>query len=413
MTNAITLTVSQLNEYVKALLDSSELLNNIYIKGEISNFTNHYKSGHLYFTLKDDSAALKAVMFRSSAVNLRFMPENGMKVIVRGRVSAFVRDGVYQMYAEEIQPDGLGSLYLAYEQLKEKLALKGMFDPENKKTIPRFPSKIGIITADTGAAVADMKNIITRRYPVCEILIYPALVQGQKAPEDLCRGIRYFNTQSSVDTIIIGRGGGSIEDLWAFNSEMLAYEIFQSNIPVISAVGHETDFTICDFVADLRAPTPSAAAELAVPDISEVQYNIASNVNVLKTLIDKKISDAKTELNVLSKNKVFTDPFHYTKRLSEKTEVYSAGILRSMTDILSSDKSRLSEASARLSALSPLSVLSRGYSIVTDANGKAVSVSEKLKPDDNVTIKMYKGSAEAIITHINKGEATDGNKKES
>lgn len=404
MTGVMTLTVSQLNEYVKALLDSSELLSDIYIKGEISNFVNHYKSGHLYFSLKDSGGVLKAVMFRTSAQRLNFVPENGMNVIVRGRISAYPRDGVYQLYAEEIQPDGLGALYLAFEQLKEKLALKGMFDEIYKKPIPKYPKKIGLITADTGAAVADMKNIITRRYPLAEIIIYPSAVQGANAPEELCNGVRCFNTKVPVDTIIIGRGGGSIEDLWAFNNEFLAYEIFNSKIPVISAVGHETDFTICDFVADLRAPTPSAAAELAVPDISDISRTISEKNTSLYILLSSKVAAVRAQLSAISKSRMFISPLYYTERLSEKISSFEKNFETFSKKLVSVKREQLNTRISKISALSPLSVMSRGYSIVTDDNGKAISDSKKLSVGDKVNIKMKKGCASAQITETNKGD---------
>ncbi|MBE6572129.1 MAG: exodeoxyribonuclease VII large subunit [Ruminococcaceae bacterium] len=404
MSKAITLTVSQLNEYIKALLDSQDLLGDIYIKGEISNFTNHYKSGHLYFSVKDSESVVKAVMFRSYASTLKFEPENGMKVIVRGSVSVFPRDGVYQIYAKEIQPDGIGSLYLAYEQLKEKLYSMGLFDEAHKKPIPRYPSKIGIITADTGAAVADMKNILTRRYPVSEIYIYPSLVQGSGAPKELCEGIRFFNEKFPVDTIIIGRGGGSIEDLWAFNSEMLAHEIYNSHIPVISAVGHETDFTICDFVADLRAPTPSAAAELAVPESSEILSTIAGYASMFKTLSEAKIRSLKNELAMLSKSKMFTSPLFYTERLNEKTANLSQKLLSSISKICSEKKSSLSEKTAKIAALSPLSVMARGYSIISKDDGHAVTSVNQLNKGETLDLRFCDGSAKAEITQITKGD---------
>lgn len=404
MQSVMTLTVSQLNEYVKALLDSSELLSDIYIKGEISNFVNHYKSGHLYFSLKDAGGVLKAVMFRSSAQHLNFVPENGMNVIVRGRISAYPRDGVYQLYAEEIQPDGLGALYLAFEQLKEKLSAKGMFDEIYKKPIPRFPKKIGLITADSGAAVADMKNIISRRYPLAEIIIYPSAVQGANAPRELCDGIRCFNSSVSVDTIIIGRGGGSIEDLWAFNNELLAYEIFNSKTPVISAVGHETDFTICDFVADLRAPTPSAAAELAVPDISDIISSLSQKKKSLYVLMTSKILSCRAELSALSKSRMFTSPLYYTERLTEKVSAFEKSITDFLKKLVSAKREQLNVRASKIAALSPLSVMSRGYSIVTDGSGKAISDYKKLNVGDNVNIKMKKGHATAQITSTNKGE---------
>lgn len=265
------LTVTQLNEYIKRLIDTTPQLSDVYVKGEISNFKNHYSTGHFYFTLKDEGGQLRSVMFKSFASKLRFMPEDGMKVTAHGRISSYVRDGGYQLYCDMIEPEGVGSLYVAYEQLKKKLEYEGLFDASRKKPLPKIPSKVGIITSATGAAIRDMINVCGRRFPFATLVLYPALVQGPEAPAQLISGMNYFNAAKNVDVIIIGRGGGSIEDLWAFNDENLARTVAASAIPVISAVGHETDFTICDFVADRRAPTPSAAAELAVPDTAELK----------------------------------------------------------------------------------------------------------------------------------------------
>lgn len=413
MQNTLTLTVSQLNEYVKALLDSSDILGNIYIKGEISNFKNHYQSGHLYFSLKDEASVLKVVMFRSSAIRLKFMPENGMKVIVRGRISVYTCNGEYQLYAEEISPDGIGELYLAYEQLKEKLEIKGLFDTSHKKPIPKYPNKIGIITAPSGAAVADMKNIISRRYPLTEIIIYPSLVQGSGAPAELASGIRYFNRSKCVDTVIIGRGGGSLEDLWAFNSEMLAYEIYESSIPVISAVGHETDFTICDFVSDLRAPTPSAAAELAVPNISDISSTLKNLMPALKLSAEQIINARRAQLSVISKNKMLENPYFYTDRLRNRTETILLQINNSAKNLISVKKGLLSEKAARISALSPLSVMARGYAIIIDENGKTVPSAQKLSVGETVQLRFSKGTADAKITQIKKGAVKNARKKEN
>ena len=265
VTDKIILTVTQLNEYIKSKIDSDKTLQNIWIKGEISNFV-HHKTGHLYFTVKDENSLVRSLMFASSAAKLPFKPENGMKVILHGRVASYIRDGIYNFYADSMEPDGIGALYIAYEQLKKRLEAEGLFRTENKKPLPKIPSRVGVITSPTGAAVRDIIHVISRRFPFAKIIVYPALVQGEGAPPQLIAGLRYFNESHSADVIILGRGGGSIEDLWAFNNEQLAREVAASRIPVISAVGHETDFTICDFVADRRAPTPSAAAEIAVPE---------------------------------------------------------------------------------------------------------------------------------------------------
>ena len=402
MSRAITLTVSQLNEYIKALLDSQELLGDIYIKGEISNFTNHYKSGHLYFSVKDSESVVKAVMFRSFAQTLKFEPENGMKVIVRGSVSVFPRDGVYQIYAKEIQPDGVGSLYLAYEQLKEKLYSMGLFDEAHKKPIPRYPSKIGIITADTGAAVADMKNILTRRYPVSEIYIYPSLVQGSGAPKELCEGVRFFNERFPVDTIIIGRGGGSIEDLWAFNSEMLAHEIYNSHVPVISAVGHETDFTICDFVADLRAPTPSGAAELVVPDQEELLHRISQLQLRNDAALEEKITRCKERLERYANAKVLLDPHAFTDKPYMLLDHMNDRLNHALTRKNERAKSEFVALLAKLDALNPLKVMQRGFS-VAEQNGTVIRSISQLNNNDRFTLALPDGKANCTVNSIKEG----------
>ena len=296
MQNTLVLSVSQLNRYIKMNFDADENLANIFISGEISNFTNHYRTGHLYFTLKDDSAAVRAVMFNSSAKRLKFMPEDGMKVIARGRVSVYEASGQYQLYVDDMQPDGVGALNLAYEQLKEKLQKEGLFSELHKKPLPPYPEKVGVITSPTGAAVRDIINVLGRRFPYAEIVFCPVLVQGDGAHLQLTDAVNLFNSERAADVIIIGRGGGSIEDLWEFNDEGLARAVYNSEIPVISAVGHETDFTICDFVADMRAPTPSAAAELAVPDANELQYALSALKNRMFLNVSSGIADRRSRL---------------------------------------------------------------------------------------------------------------------
>ncbi len=396
-TNIPVISVSQLNEYVKSLIDSSGFLSRVYIKGEISNFTNHYKTGHFYFTLKDDKSQLKAVMFQSYASRIGFIPDNSMQVLVTGRISVFPRDGVYQLYAENMEPLGKGALYAAFEQLKERLAAKGYFDAVYKKPLPQFPKKIGIITSPIGAAVADMKNIISRRYPLAEICIYPALVQGEGAAADLCNGVRYFDNDKDCDVVIIGRGGGSIEDLWTFNDEILAKTVFECNTPIISAVGHETDFTICDFVADLRAPTPSAAAELAVPDKSELLKQLDSAQNRLKTGLLGVIDKKKSSLDLLSQKKCFTSPLYVTEKLNELLADLDRRITLSAQSNLKYNAQCLSAVSARLAALNPMNVLARGYSAVFDENGKVVSKAKNLKKDDRLTLVMSDGKTNVKV----------------
>jgi len=400
MNAPITLTVSQLNEYVGAIIGSAELLSDIYIKGEISNFTNHYKSGHFYFTLKDETGNLKAVMFRSFASTVPFVPENGMKVTAHGRISVYERDGIYQLYCDELIPDGIGSLYLAFEQLKEKLSAEGLFDEQYKKPIPQFPQRIGIITSETGAAIADLTNILTRRYPICEIELFPALVQGSGAPASLINGIKYFD--GKVDTIIIGRGGGSIEDLWGFNDEKLARAIFACETPVISAVGHEVDFTICDFVADLRAPTPSAAAELAVPDMDELKYTLSSIEKRLDYCISNRLDTLRKRVDTASSLSFFRSPEVYVDKKRTDLSGVEIRFCNAFERIAAEKRSALSETSARLAALNPLSVLSRGYGAVYSNNGDILSSVEGISIGETISIEMSDGSVRAAVTDISK-----------
>ena len=393
------LTVTQLNEYIKMLFDSQPILNGVYVKGEISNFVNH-RSGHWYFTLKDEGSLVRSVMFRTAAMKNPFLPENGMKVIVRGRVSSFIRDGQYQIYVDEMQPDGLVGLYLAYEQLKAKLEAEGLFDTARKKAIPRIPETVGVITSPTGAAVRDIINITGRRFPLSKVLLYPALVQGSSAAESLIEGIKYFNQTKCVDVIIIGRGGGSIEDLWAFNNELLARTVAASDIPVISAVGHETDFTICDFAADRRAATPSAAAELAVPDSYEIREGLNSSAAYLSALLKKKLSVCKENLKRLESAKVLCDP---DAVLNEKrmTVLHISQLLdRAEGSKLNEKKHSLANAVGRLEALNPMAVLRRGYGAVEDKNGKLILGAKELLDDMEVKIRFSDGEADARIVAV-------------
>ena len=393
------LTVTQLNEYIKMLFDSQPILNGVYVEGEISNFVNH-RSGHWYFTLKDEGSLVRSVMFRTAAMKNPFLPENGMKVIVRGRVSSFIRDGQYQIYVDEMQPDGLGGLYLAYEQLKAKLEAEGLFDTARKKAIPRIPETVGVITSPTGAAVRDIINITGRRFPLSKVLLYPALVQGSSAAESLIEGIKYFNQTKCVDVIIIGRGGGSIEDLWAFNNELLARTVAASDIPVISAVGHETDFTICDFAADRRAATPSAAAELAVPDSYEIREGLNSSAAYLSALLKKKLSVCKENLKRLESAKVLCDP---DAVLNEKrmTVLHISQLLdRAEGSKLNEKKHSLANAVGRLEALNPMAVLRRGYGAVEDKNGKLILGAKELLDDMEVKIRFSDGEADARIVAV-------------
>jgi len=357
------LTITALNEYLKHRFENDPNLASIYLKGEISNFTNH-KSGHFYFTLKDETGTLKSVMFRSSASKLAFVPENGMKVLAHGRVSVFVRDGQYVFYCDQLEPDGIGALYLAYEQLKKKLTAEGLFAPERKRKLPKIPTRVGVITSPTGAAVRDIINVTKRRFPFAKVVLYPALVQGAEAAPDLIRGVKLMNELNSADVIIIGRGGGSIEDLWAFNNEELARTVAASRIPVISAVGHETDFTICDFAADMRAPTPSAAAEIAVPETGELQRKINNITDRMLLLLNNNLKNRRKRVEELASRRVLNSPSYIIddRRLALLT---LTGKMESAQKILIADKKqRFVSLTAKLEALNPMSVISRGYSAV-------------------------------------------------
>lgn len=394
------LSVTQINEYIRALLAQDEVLSMICVRGEISNLTLH-RSGHIYFTLKDETSVLKAVMFRSSAQRVRFALKEGMNVIVYGRISLYAPSGQYQLYAEDIQPDGIGALYIAYEQIKERLQKEGLFDQSRKKPIPRLPSTVGIITSPTGAAIHDMINVMGRRFPMTKLVLYPALVQGDTAYKSLISGIQYFNVTKSADVIIIGRGGGSMEDLWAFNNVDLAYTIANSKIPVISAVGHESDFTICDFVADLRAPTPSAAAELAVPNVLTVKNDLNKNIlSVEKTLISK-IQNFRRHLNMLSSARVLTSKENLLDEYKMKISIVSDKLDASMQNILKDRKHTYGILCAKLNAISPLNTLSRGYAIVQKDDGKALSSINEIEMGERVTVSLSDGNFDAIVEKIN------------
>lgn len=398
------LSVGQLNEYVKMLMDGNPILSDVLIRGEISNFTNHYKTGHFYFSLKDENALVRAVMFRTYAGRVQFMPESGMKVIVHGRVSAFPRDGQYQIYVDEMIPDGVGSLYMAYEQLRRKLEAEGLFDFARKRPLPPYPTRIGVITSPTGAAVRDMIQILGRRFPAAHVILYPALVQGPSAPESLMRGLAAFAEQVPVDLIIIGRGGGSAEDLWAFNNESLARAVAASPVPVISAVGHETDVTICDFAADLRAPTPSAAAELAVPDMAELKQLLGGALTRLGSLMTGNLDRAGARLEALSKADVLRSPRRYLEDRTMAVAFLEDRLHRNAAVSAERAKSTLGACSAKLYALNPLAVLARGYAAVFDEQQKPVTHSGALKKEQNIHIRFADGVANAVVKDVRESE---------
>ena len=400
MQNTLVLSVSQLNRYIKMNFDADENLANIFISGEISNFTNHSRTGHLYFTLKDDSAAVRAVMFNSSAKRLKFMPEDGMKVIARGRVSVYEASGQYQLYVDDMQPDGVGALNLAYEQLKEKLQKEGLFSELHKKPLPPYPEKVGVITSPTGAAVRDIINVLGRRFPYAEIVFCPVLVQGDGAHLQLTDAVNMFNSERAADVIIIGRGGGSIEDLWEFNDEGLARAVYNSEIPVISAVGHETDFTICDFVADMRAPTPSAAAELAVPDANELQYALSALKNRMFLNVSSGIADRRSRLEYLTSKGALKSPDEMLSNRSQRLDTAFSKMLSSYENRIGGKKVEFISAATALSKLDPMSVLMRGFAFVSDKNGKNVYSSQALAKGDKINVRFHDGSAVCEVKEI-------------
>lgn len=395
------LSVSQINDYIRALLDNDDLLSSAAVRGEISNLTFH-RSGHIYFTLKDEGGTVKAVMFRSAAARVRFALQEGMNVIVFGRISVYSPTGQYQLYAEEIQPDGIGALYVAFEQIKKRLEAEGLFAPERKKPIPRIPSRVGIITSPTGAAIHDMINVMGRRFPLAELVLYPALVQGEGAPRTLIAGIEYFNSAKSVDVIIIGRGGGSMEDLWAFNDTGLAYAISRSELPVISAVGHESDFTICDFVADMRAPTPSAAAELAVPDSENIRHLIYQSSERIRRQLSDQIEKYRRYIEILSRSRVLSSRETLFDEYKMRISLLSERLDRAMLDGMRAKNTELALTAAKLEAISPLATLSRGYAIVKGDDGRAVTSVLDVKVGDELTLAISDGELTAEIKKVKK-----------
>ena len=390
------LSVSQINEYIRAQMDRDPLLCEVAVRGEISNY-KMYPSGHHYFTIKDEGGALKCVMFKGNAYRLRFRPENGMKIIAMGKISVFPRDGAYQLYCSALMMDGVGDLHAAFEQLKEKLAAKGLFDPAHKMPIPKFPAVIGIVTSSAGAALHDMLRILRKRYPLAEVRLFPVRVQGAEAPGEIAAAIRYANMYKLADLLIVGRGGGSIEDLWAFNDEMVAYAIYDSEIPVISAVGHEPDVTISDYVADLRAATPSNGAELAVPDQNALmQYMDAVSSNMAALLI-RHLKNAGQRLDMLSKSPVLTSPQAYLEKKSRDLELLSGKLSAVYLQNLESKNRRYTALTAKLDAMSPLKVLSRGYAMAQTDSGAVLKSVEQVIPGDTVTVRLSDGSIHASV----------------
>lgn len=389
------ITVSDLNQYIKNKIADDEYLNHVLIKGEISNFKNHY-TGHMYFTLKDEKSLIKCIMFKSYAQKLRFMPKDGMKVFILGSVSVFERDGVYQIYVQAMEEDGLGDLYTKYQELKEKLEEQGLFDEIHKKKIPKMPKVVGVLTSQTGSVIKDIINVSTRRNPNVYIRLLPVPVQGEGAAEKIAEGIKYMNDNKLADVLIIARGGGSLEDLWPFNEEIVAHSIYNSEIPVISAVGHETDFTIADFVADLRAPTPSAAAELAVPDIYEVKQKINDNQARLRMALLKKLEFMRMRYDKCMSSSVFREPTRKINEEAIRLDNYIKQLEQYIKTKQKEEKTKYIKLVAKLDAYSPLKTLARGYSIV-QKEGNMVKSKEQLNSGDDIEIKLADGDVMAIV----------------
>ena len=403
MTGREALTVSELNARIKGLIESDPALGSVCVRGELSNY-KIYPSGHHYFTLKDAESSLRCVMFRSAASKLRFRPESGMGVTVCGRVSVYPRDGAYQLYCEELIPVGAGDLQLAYEQLKERLRREGLFDTAHKKPIPRYPERIAVITSSAGAAVHDIIRVLRKRWPVAKVLLLPVRVQGVEAPPEIVGAIRYANRHRLADLIITGRGGGSIEDLWAFNDERVARAIYESELPVISAVGHEPDVTIADFVADLRAATPSNAAELAVPDMSELREALSAARARLDQAVNRRLSERRKGLEELASRRVMQSPTGFIDQRRLELDSIRLRLDAAATARLGRERQEFSRLAAKLDALSPLKVLGRGYSIALDAGGRAVKDAGRLSPGERLELRFSKGSASCLVESVNGGK---------
>ncbi len=389
------ITVTELNMYVKDRVAEDEFLNSVLVKGEISNFKHHY-TGHMYFTLKDENSLVKCVMFKSSTVTLNFAPKDGMKVIVLGSVGVYERDGVYQIYCKAMQEDGMGSLYVAFEKLKAKLEAEGLFDESHKKKIPFMPKIIGVLTSNTGAVIRDIINVSTRRNPNVYIRLLPVPVQGEGAAEKIVKAIKLMNDKNLADVIILGRGGGSLEDLWPFNEEIVARAIYESNIPIISAVGHETDFTIADFVADLRAPTPSSAAELAVTDILDLEYNINLFNRRLKMALKRKTEIMRLRYEKCLNSKVYKEPLQRINDGYLEIDKFMKSIENSTIKKLKDSKIEAAKAITKLDTLSPLKTLTRGFCL-TESNGNIITKAQELKKDMEIDLRFQDGTAKAKV----------------
>lgn len=393
------LSITQVNEYIRSLMDNDGLLAGVAVKGEISNY-KVYPSGHHYFTLKDEGAALKCVMFRGNALRLRFRPDNGMKIIATGRISVYPRDGAYQLYCTSLTPDGVGDLHVAFEQLKAKLSAQGLFDPAHKKVIPTYPQRIGIVTSSAGAAIHDMLRILRKRYPLTKVYLLPVRVQGAEAPGEIAAAIRYANQHNLADLLIVGRGGGSIEDLWAFNDELVAHAIYESEIPIVSAVGHEPDVTISDYVADLRAATPSNAAELAVPDQDALRQSLDTMSSSMATSVLRQVKALRQQLKALSSSASLRSPGQYIQLRAKALEHLCTKLISSEQRIINLKKQRFISATAKLDAMSPLKVLTRGYAMVQSPDGTVIRSVKQVVPGNEITVCVSDGNMKATLNEV-------------
>lgn len=390
------LSILQVNEYIRSAMDRDPLLTAVAVRGEISNY-KVYPSGHHYFTLKDNDASLRCVMFKGNAVRLRFRPQNGMQIIAFGKISVYPRDGAYQLYCNALTVDGVGDLHAAFEQLKAKLAAQGLFDPSHKKPIPKYPGIIGIVTSSAGAAVHDMLRILRKRYPLVKVRLFPVRVQGAEAPGEIASAVYYANAWHLADLLIVGRGGGSIEDLWAFNDEMVAKAIYDSEIPVISAVGHEPDVTISDYVADLRAATPSNAAELAVPDQDSLRQGLDSAYNRMQTVFSRQITAARKQLGMLAANASLQNPTQYIHQRNQAMLHLYSRMIAGYERTVSRKKHQFISVTAKLDAMSPLKVLTRGYSMTQDSQGNVISSVSRVNPGDRIRVTLSDGTLSAVV----------------
>lgn len=397
------LSITQLNEYIRGRMDSDPLLAQVAVRGEISNY-KQYPSGHHYFTLKDEGSALRCVMFKGNAMRLRFRPENGMKIIAMGKVSVYPRDGAYQLYCTAMTMDGVGDLYAAFEQLKKKLAAQGLFDPAHKKPLPKYPGTIGIITSSAGAAVHDMLRILRKRYPLSRVRLLPVRVQGAEAPGEIAAAIGYANHYHLADLLIVGRGGGSIEDLWAFNDEQVAYAIYHSEIPVISAVGHEPDVTISDYVADLRAATPSNAAELAVPDQDALRQSLDAMANAMASSLNRQVKAARQHLMVLSASPALQGPAGYLEQRNQSVELLKNRLVAAQNQNITRAKQRYIAQISKLEAMSPLKVLTRGYSMVQTERGEVVRSVSQVSLGERIRVRLSDGTLSATVMKKEEGK---------